>query len=503
MKLRTAWWCGVSLCVWLQWVSSAEAQVTIVRPGGDAPWTYHMTVDPAPEPQPALKYRLLLSSQDRKPGNAAPYYYRANALMYPALDKELGELHVLIEKLGNTSKQLKEFPIERVRKLLANSHAVLDEVEQATRHAYCDWEINLNEMTIDQVISMRMAEFQNCRQLSRLLVLQAYLAIIEHRHDDAFEAIRKSVQIGHDVSQCPTILCGVIAAVIFHQSTAPLNDLLAEPNAPNFYWAFAGAERPFIKMRASLEQEVDWVFKVDLIREAEHLHTADEWLRMLIDANGLISAMSSNTQDFQSDYFKLADGTDLNPQINVMRLAMTIYPRAKQELARFGFTHEQVDAMPVIQVIAIHEARVAKYRRDELLKLSYLPYPQAAPLLREFSFTSTPKSASGRLSDMQELFPLFKGLHPALEQAMATNVRVDRRLLRLQVIEALRMYAAANNRRFPAKLADIQEGAFAVDPVTGTPISYRLEGQTAVIEFPMAEIPSYGEIIRVSLRKPN
>src|SRR5947208_13516 len=44
---------------------------------GEAPETFRLTVAPAPEPRPALKYRLLPAPSERTPGNAAPYYYRA------------------------------------------------------------------------------------------------------------------------------------------------------------------------------------------------------------------------------------------------------------------------------------------------------------------------------------------------------------------------------------------------------------------------------------------
>ena len=43
-----------------------------------------------------------------------------------------------------------------------------------------------------------------------------------------------------------------------------------------------------------------------------------------------------------------------------------------------------------------------------------------------------------------------------------------------------------------------------IDPATGLPIKYRLDGETAVLEFlSFTNIPSEGEFVRVTLRKPN
>jgi hypothetical protein len=51
----------------------------------------------------------------------------------------------------------------------------------------------------------------------------------------------------------------------------------------------------------------------------------------------------------------------------------------------------------------------------------------------------------------------------------------------LRSIEALRLYASAHNGDLPENIEDIKEVPVPWDPWTNKPISYRLEGDSAVI----------------------
>src|SRR5688500_14429408 len=57
------------------------------KPIPDEPQLIQLSVDPAPEPRPALKYELLPGYSEKTPGNAAQFYYRA-LLMASQLPKE-------------------------------------------------------------------------------------------------------------------------------------------------------------------------------------------------------------------------------------------------------------------------------------------------------------------------------------------------------------------------------------------------------------------------------
>ena len=52
--------------------------------------TYRLTVSPAAEPRPALRYRFLVPPVDQIHANAATFYYKALVMDRPRLDGSVG-----------------------------------------------------------------------------------------------------------------------------------------------------------------------------------------------------------------------------------------------------------------------------------------------------------------------------------------------------------------------------------------------------------------------------
>ena len=49
----------------------------------------------------------------------------------------------------------------------------------------CDWELGIEELRGIDIVSFLLPEFQDSRQIARMMVLRTRLAIAEHRYDDA------------------------------------------------------------------------------------------------------------------------------------------------------------------------------------------------------------------------------------------------------------------------------------------------------------------------------
>lgn len=60
------------------------------------------------------------------------------------------------------------------------------------------------------------------------------------------------------------------------------------------------------------------------------------------------------------------------------------------------------------------------------------------------------------------------------------RARLERKFALLRCVEALRMYAAENDGKLPAQLADIKL-PLPVDPFTGKAFLYQLDGRTATL----------------------
>jgi hypothetical protein len=97
-----------------------------------------------------------------------------------------------------------------------------------------------------------------------------------------------------------------------------------------------------------------------------------------------------------------------------------------------------------------------------------LPYWQAQTVL-----SRVPSGTNGPVES------LFAGLVPYARVKMA-QARLDQRIALLRCVEALRLYAAGHEGRLPARLADV-EVPLPLDPVTGQPFAYEVQGATAVV----------------------
>jgi tetratricopeptide (TPR) repeat protein len=78
--------------------------------------------------------------------------------------------------------------------------------------------------------------------------------------------------------------------------------------------------------------------------------------------------------------------------------------------------------------------------------------------------------------------------------------RLDRHVAALQCIEALRLYAAAHQGRFPKELGQITEVPVPDDPVMQKPFTYHRTGFDAVLEAPAPEGATERDAIRYELR---
>ena len=77
--------------------------------------------------------------------------------------------------------------------------------------------------------------------------------------------------------------------------------------------------------------------------------------------------------------------------------------------------------------------------------------------------------------------------------------RLDRHVATLQCIEAMRLYAATHEGRFPKQLSDITQVPVPDDPVTHKPFIYSRTGAEAVLEGPAPEGAQAREAIRYEL----
>ena len=131
-------------------------------------------------------------------------------------------------------------------------------------------------------------------------------------------------------------------------------------------------------------------------------------------------------------------------------------------------TDQQLAAMSDDQIVALYLAEAYRALRDDFFKTSYLPAPEA---LSQF------KAAEERIKTAKPgPLALFASIHPTLRALFVTDLRHDRRVAILRVIESLRLYAAAHDGALPESLNQITE---VPSPTTRRPASRLNTASTA------------------------
>ncbi len=116
---------------------------------------------------------------------------------------------------------------------------------------------------------------------------------------------------------------------------------------------------------------------------------------------------------------------------------------------------------------------------DDLFKATYLPIREAIPQLA---------AASTRIQAARPgtLLP-FTALVPSLESVMKNQLKIERRIAALRVIEAIRQHSASHGGKLPESLEEITEVPVPEDPATGEPFIYRAADDAALLHGPRAE----------------
>jgi hypothetical protein len=463
----------------------ADVSYEKMKEGDNEIEVVRMTVTPAAEPVPALRYRLVARDFDLQPGNAAPYYYRAMIASSPTvsgLRKKYGE--GFDDWCTTTDVPISKLPLDKVR---AASHefddVVRGQLEVAVHRRNCDWELGIDQIRGVDVISFLLPEFQQCREMARILVLRTRLAVADRRYDDAIGAIRMNYRLGHDAAQ-PFLVCGLIGIAIDGLANRSLVELIANPDSPNMYWALGELPDPPIDLRPTVRFEMGFGSRMfPFIHNSETTdHSPQEWNRLLTQTiHDLQTVGAAGVPGFDH-----TSANEVESGLAATAIALLGYSHAKEKLIAQGMDRERVEKMAVGQVIAIYTER--NYRRfsDDWENLWQVPFGPSVDMARRLDQKLAAAKPFGE-GDDREILPMGTLLLPALQASREAQVRLDREVASLRVIEALRMHAATHDGKLPERLEDINEVPVPNNPATGKPFAYRLNGTTAILELPPSD----------------
>ena len=429
------------------------------KPPADKPKEIRLSVRPAGEPRPSLKYLLLPELLDRKPGNAATLYLQA---MQRISNQSLSKYD---EKIRHwMDKPAKELPRREVQQMLDAYRIALREVELAGRRDHCDFDLPISEG-----YNMMLPSLGKLRQISKVLAIKIRLEIADGEIDAAIHDLQTGLALARHLGEGITLIEDLVGIAVASLLAEEVESFIQRDDAPNLYWALANLPRPLIDIRKAMEHERFSLYLgyPKLRNVASAKLTREQW-KALPDELGRLTAFVRG-----------------EPQVGGEgRLLWTVYaaklyPEGKRYLLGKGRTQQEVQAMPVAQVVAIFTLEQYDYWRDELFKWFSLPYWEAREgMEKAHNRFGKWASSEGRMNPASFLLP-------SLGKAYFIQAREQRQIAALQTIEAVRMYAANHDGKLPAALKDITEAPAPIDPVTGEAFDYKVEGNTFTLDAPV------------------
>ena len=414
-----------------------------------APTVVHLTVTPQAAPTPALRYQLLPELREMNPGNPVQgfltCFMEQNSFFFSKEEVENREKWLTMP--------LKDLPI---KKLHDYGGAGLRQADFAARLDKPDWQI-LRKMRRDGYDTL-LPDVQVMRVLARALMVRCRGAVAQRRFDDALTTAKTMLALSRHLGEHPSLIGDLAGVAVASEACGPLEEMIQQRGCPNLYWALTDLPSPFIDFRRGCQGQI-------VIDEAE-FHLLDEKAPM---SDARMQQFVDRIRRFgPSDPVRpdcLAIKGDPADWVAAQARNADRLRAARKRLVEAGLAEENLKQFPAQQVILLDEKLDYEIERDKKLKTVALPY-------WEFEkFQAAPPT-----NKVEHLIPWM----PAFLNVRQAGARLDQRLGLLRCVEALRMYAAENDGKLPAKLSDVKL-PLPVDPITGKPFTYHLDGNTATL----------------------
>ena len=436
------------LTMWFACCQVATAQLG--RPEDQPP--IQVTLYPAAAPVPALKYALLPRFPDQIQGNAAVYYGKVTAEQINFFSNQ--EMMQQIDHWENeaTLEELKQVDFSAVE------GGIMHHLDLAARCDRCDWQIPIRH---EKFYTILLPEVQQTRMFGRLLSTHMRIQIAQGQYEEAIADARRGYALARNVGEGETLVNGLVGIAIQAIISDKLHTMLQQPDSPNLYWALTELSDPLVDLRKSVAVEMNGLeMSFPYLRDLENAeHSPERWREILETFWGEIGMLSSDNRH--------------DPKVQLLPVVMRGYPMAKRSLIERGFDAKRVEKMAVAQVVLIHSMHIYHELRDDVFKWFFVPYHAGRD-----GYKQSEKMLQEVAAEQKEVIPIASLLLPAIQAVKTADVRARQQIALLRVLEAMRMHLAEAGS-LPETLDQITEVPIPLDPATGKPFEYRLEGEVA------------------------
>jgi hypothetical protein len=429
----------------------------------DADKPIRLTLHPAAAASPALQYQLLPQVEDLSPGNRALLYYRGFSPEWEDWRRREGFLDQVDRALHAPLKNLPRKDLDWIL-----DYKQFHEVDLAARREYLEWEFT--RRIRNEGIGLLLPEIQGFRMTANMLALRVRLEIADQHYDRALYTLQTGFSLGRDLGDAPLLITALVGVSIATVMCNQLEELIQAPGSPNLYWALTALPSPMVSLRKPFQGERLLIYaEFPELRDIERTRLSAQQQQALIDRVLRVMALMRD--------WPPPGGASWEAKIELTALVAKLYPEAKRTLVARGRKAQEVETLPALQVVLIYVLNQYQRYQDDLFKWCNVPYWQALPQLTKVD------QQLAAAKDRLEGEPLL-GLLPAVLKLYAKTAQLDRRIAALRCVEAIRLYAAAHDGKLPAALNDIGEVPVPIDPMTGKPFEYQVEGNRASLSAP-------------------
>src|SRR5262249_42389298 len=171
------------------------------------------------------------------------------------------------------------------------------------------------------------------------------------------------------IAETPTVINALVGVSVANSSLDQLVEFVQQPGSPNLYWALMSLPRPLIDIRRGLQGErmmVDVHFPELKTLERKPL-TQDEMDRLVTMSCNLYAGL----------FPEHTRPVEFNKKLELVGKVTERYPAARKALLAQGRKADDLDALPMFQVVLIYHHQEFRRLEDDYLKWTALPYWQS------------------------------------------------------------------------------------------------------------------------------
>ena len=444
-----------------------------------APAVDKLTLHPAAASQPSLRHKLLPDLIDQTPGNAVTLYLIARRF-WPDQKTTNEVLQPENGRFDYLETPIDKFPHQYSERLLAAYSETLTYVDLGARRREAHWDTGWRERGFGGKSPFGYAD--DLRHAANLLSFRARFQIAQHDWAGAEYTLQTEFSLARHFGVEDLLIHAMIESGFADIAlSGPVEEWVSRDNSPNLYWALTDLPRPFVELRPVPEWE-----QMSLPYWKPHIAQAlrgelppQRWPQVVRD---MVGDLQESHPPYKRDPAAI--------EAEARRLTQSALPRAKEYLRSHDHPIAEIDAMSPEQAVGMYLVQEYQTVSEELWRVWTLPFWESQEQMLKTWRTLGPDKPPALENPLVQTNLLnFYNNRPRYEIPSTLRdryqvARPDRLIALMRTIEALRDYAAHHDSHAPQRLDQITDLPLPVDPMTGKPFAYQLEGRTATLDAP-------------------